>query len=104
MSFMSRYPFFSAMPLLFFTGIVTADSNLTGVMLSNGCVNCHGADGRGATVGNIPPLKARPKEFLETAMKAYKSGTRQGTVMNRVMMDIDDQHITLLADYFSSIK
>lgn len=101
---MSTPSFFSILTLLFFTGIASADSHLTGLMLSNGCVNCHGAEGQGSAVGNIPPLKGQPKVFLETAMKAYKSGTRQGTLMNRVMKEIDDQHITLLADYFNSIK
>lgn len=101
---MSTPSFFSVLTLLFFTGIASADSHLTGLMLSNGCVNCHGTEGQGSAVGNIPPLKGRPKFFLETAMKEFKSGARPGTIMNRVMNEIDDQHITLLADYFNSIK
>ncbi|WPO46641.1 c-type cytochrome [Pseudomonas sp. S1Bt23] len=75
-----------------------------GMMAGNGCVNCHGVEGRGTTVGNIPPLKGRSKEFLVTAMEGYKTGTLHGTVMNRVMKDFDAQKIDVLATYFSSIK
>lgn len=57
-----------------------------------------------STIGNIPSLKRRPKFFLEINIQVYKSATRQGIPRNRVMTEIEDQHITLLADYINSIK
>ena len=84
--------------------LASANTNDTGVMASNGCVNCHGAEGRGAAIGNIPSLIGRPKEFLIAAMEDYKKGTLQGTLMNRVMKDFDERKISLLADYFSAMK
>ncbi|BBN57393.1 hypothetical protein TRE132_55180 [Pseudomonas chlororaphis subsp. aurantiaca] len=86
------------------SNLAFANANEAGVMVSNGCVNCHGEEGRGAAVGNIPPLKGRSKEFLVTAMEGYRKGTLHGTVMNRVMKDFDDQKIDVLATYFSSVK
>lgn len=81
-----------------------ADSNYAGIMASNGCVNCHGAEGRGTTIGNIPPLIGRSEKFLAAAMEGYKEGTLKGTVMNRVMKNFDKGKIVVLAIYFSSIK
>jgi cytochrome c553 len=82
----------------------SANGNDAGVMASNGCVNCHGVEGRGTATGNVPSLIGRSKEFLAAAMQGYKRGTLQGTVMNRVMKDFDEEKISFLADYFSGIK
>ncbi|MCV4342570.1 c-type cytochrome [Pseudomonas capsici] len=95
-----------AVPFYFFASFAFADVDVdeAGVMATNGCVNCHGVEGRGTKVGNIPALAGRPKEFLVTVMVGYKRGTLQGTVMNRIMKDFDEQKIDFLANYFSSIK
>lgn len=89
---------------LFSTNAVMASEDTIGIMTANGCVNCHGAGGRGSDVGNIPPLMGHSKEFLVFALNGYKSGSLSGTVMNRVMKDIDEENIEILANYFSSVK
>ncbi|MGU9853437.1 c-type cytochrome [Pseudomonas koreensis] len=91
-------------PLLFSAGIVLASEDVVGIMAANGCVNCHGSEGRGSDVGNIPPLFGHSREFLVVALNGYKSGSLHGTVMNRVMKDVDEKKIEVLANYFSSIK
>ncbi|GFM89766.1 hypothetical protein PSCICO_51650 [Pseudomonas cichorii] len=93
-----------AVPFFFMSSLAFAESDVAGVMATNGCVNCHGFEGRGTRDGNIPALAGRPKEFLVTVMEGYKKGTLQGTVMNRVLKDFDEQKIEFLANYFSSIK
>ncbi|PKH22859.1 cytochrome c, class I [Pseudomonas fluorescens] len=92
--------------MLFFLCATTAaaEENVIGIMASNGCVNCHGYEGRGGAIGTIPSLQGRSKEFLRTAMQAYKHNVSHGTVMNRVMKDMDDRKIEVLAEYFSGIK
>lgn len=93
-----------AFALILPANFATANSDTLALMLSNGCVNCHGTEGRGSPYGNIPPLNGRSRDFLETTMKSFKSGARQSTIMNRIMKDLDDERIAFLAIYFSSIK
>lgn len=92
--------------MLFFLRATTAaaQEGVIGIMASNGCVNCHGYEGRGGTIATIPLLQGRSKEFLRTAMLDYKHNVSHGTVMNRVMKDVDDRMIEVLAEYFSGIK
>ncbi|NCE84247.1 c-type cytochrome [Pseudomonas palleroniana] len=92
------------LPFFLCANTIVADENFAGVMTSNGCVNCHGFEGRGGVAGNIPPLQGRSKEFLRTTMQGYKQKVLSGTVMNRIMKDIDDEKIEMLAEYFSEIK
>ncbi|MDR9862714.1 MULTISPECIES: c-type cytochrome [Pseudomonas] len=95
---------FTITSFLLATNIALAGDDLVGVMAANGCVNCHGVEGRGSAVGNIPPLSGRSKDFLVFTLNGYKTGSLQGTVMNRIMKDIDDKQIDRLANYFTSFK
>ena len=71
-------------------------------MLANPCAGCHGTDG--ASPGSIPSIKGLPSKHLASTMKDYKSGKRQGTVMNRIARGYTDEEIELMAKHFSSAK
>jgi len=73
-----------------------------GAMLSNTCAGCHGTDGK--SPGAVPSINGKPKEFLEMAIKKYRSGEWDSTVMRRHVRGYTDEEISLIAEYFASKK
>ena len=66
------------------------------------CNGCHGYDGR--SKGSVPSIKGLPAIHIETAMKDFKSGKRQGTIMSRIAKGYTDEEIKAMSDYFASLK
>lgn len=71
-------------------------------MLSNGCINCHGFEGR-RTPGAIPSLAGQSEGYLYKTLTAYRAGTLKGTIMNRAMEGYDDQALRQFARYYSRL-
>lgn len=69
-----------------------------GEMLANSCFSCHGYDGK-ATGATIPPLGNYPASLIVSQMKAYRDGTRKGTVMPRHAKGYTDEEIELMAKH-----
>jgi len=75
-----------------------------GKMKSAPCVACHGADGN-STVPMYPKLAGQHAQYLELAIKAYKSGERGGgqtAMMKPMVANLGDQDIADLAAYYAS--
>ncbi|WP_330211567.1 c-type cytochrome [Pseudomonas sp. AM4(2022)] len=72
-------------------------------MLSNGCINCHGFEGR-RTPGAIPSLAGQPEAYLYKTLAAYRDGTLKGTIMNRAMEGYDDRTLRQFAKYYSGLS
>ncbi|MBY0431196.1 MAG: c-type cytochrome [Rhodospirillales bacterium] len=70
--------------------------------LAGTCFNCHGTEGR--TSAAIPGLAGLEKDYLATALKAYKDGSREATIMHQLAKGYTDEEILALADYFSQVK
>ena len=66
------------------------------------CFNCHGTEGRVNSA--IPSIAGRDRAYLEETLKAYKAGTKQGTIMHQLAKGYTDEEIAVLADYFSRQK
>lgn len=77
---------------------ITAAPSAT--MLADTCAGCHGTDG--ASVGPASPSLAGMSEtyFVDT-MKAFKSGDRKSTVMQRIAKGYSDEEFTLMASVFA---
>ena len=72
-------------------------------MLSNACAGCHGT--HGASAGpSMPSLAGQSKVFFVDAMKKFKSGERNATVMGRLAKGYTDEQIVAMADYFAKLK
>lgn len=72
-------------------------------MLANTCAGCHGTNG--ASVGPASPsLAGINQEYFLEVMKAFKSGDRHSTVMNRIAKGYSDDEIKVMAKYFSEKK
>lgn len=70
--------------------------------LASNCYNCHGTDGR--TEEAIPPLAGLPKAYIAGALKEYKEGGREATIMHQLAKGYTDEEISLISDYFAQQK
>ena len=73
-----------------------------GSALAHACAACHGPDGR--SQGAIPSLNTRSQENFVAALRAFRGGERQGTVMNRIAKGLDDADIEAVAAYFLPVQ
>lgn len=71
-----------------------------GAALLNACAPCHGPNGH--SQGAIPSLDTLSRKNMVTALRAFRSGERQGTVMNRIAKGLSDDDISALAAYVAT--
>jgi cytochrome c553 len=69
------------------------------------CNGCHGPDGVGVAQ-SAPYLAGQSAEYLASALKAFKDGTRKndaGQSMRSIAERLDDTDIAAVAGYFASV-
>ena len=64
------------------------------------CAACHGTQGRSATQ-EVVALAGLPREHIAAQMRAFRDGSRPGTIMQQIAKGYSDEQIELMADYFS---
>lgn len=70
------------------------------------CASCHGADGRGAGLGN-PPLAGQPASYLADQLDRWRSGRRYGDaqgVMTRISQRLKPAEVRALAAYAATLS
>lgn len=75
-----------------------------GKELSAPCVACHGPAGAKPIASMFPVLAGQHEDYLNQAMRAYKSGARKNDVMKAQVEKLSVQDIADLAAYFASQK
>ena len=65
------------------------------------CAQCHGTDGRAPPGSAMATLAGTPAAYMTEQMKAFKAGTRPGTVMPQLAKGYSDAQIAQLAAYFA---
>ena len=71
-----------------------------GAALANACAVCHGPEGRSS--GMIPSLRDLDPNALHDSLRAYRSGERTGTVMNRLTQGLNDADIDAITAHFAA--
>ena len=84
-------------------GQALAASTSTPPYFAANCANCHGTDGKSVTP-IMPKLAGQEREFILETLRAYKAGTRSGTIMPQLSKGYTDEEFVQLADYFSNVK
>lgn len=64
------------------------------------CFACHNADGISKIPGT-PHLAGQERSYLESALRAYRDGTRQNATMNAMAKPLSDRDIVNIAAYYS---
>jgi cytochrome c553 len=65
------------------------------------CAACHGANGVSPSDA-FPNLAGQYEDYLETALRHYKSGKRKNPIMAGQVSNLSQKDIADLAAYFSS--
>lgn len=77
-------------------------TDIKAATLVNNCAACHGTDGYSAGPG-VPSITGLSKSYLVKTMKAYRTGERASSVMNRIAKGYTDTQIDRMADYLSKL-
>lgn len=77
-----------------------------GEALSQTCLGCHGAPGlrNPGPVYNIPMVGGQHAEYIESALKAYRSGDRSHGTMKAQASNLSDENIADIAAFFSAME
>lgn len=66
------------------------------------CAACHGEAGAKPIMPSYPVLAGQYANYLEHALKEYKSGVRKNPVMSAQAATLSDQEIRALARYYAA--
>lgn len=67
------------------------------------CVACHGADGL-HTAEDVPNLAGETNIYIDTQLKAFRTGKREHEIMSAVAADLSDAEIREYADWYAAVK
>jgi sulfide dehydrogenase cytochrome subunit len=66
------------------------------------CYICHGPNGKSSSA--IPSLAGQEKAYFVTAMKEFKDGKREATVMKKYALGYTDEEYEAMGEFFAKIK
>jgi len=67
------------------------------------CVACHGVDGI-AVIEDAPNLAGESSIYIDTQLKAFRTGKRTHEIMSEIAAGMSDQDIRAAADWYASVK
>jgi len=85
------------------TGAFAAGDAAAGKTKSASCQGCHGLNGK-SNNPKIPNLAGQKKDYLITAINAYKNDKRKDPMMGMAAKPLTDADIADLAAFYSSVK
>lgn len=71
------------------------------------CAACHGPSGSGNPAATYPAIHGQHATYVETQLKAYRSGTRQtdqNQMMRNVASQMSDDQIAAVASYIQGLR
>lgn len=83
-------------------GVQAADPS-AGRALARQCQACHGLDGI-AQIPIAPNLAGESRIYIETQLKAFRSGKREHEIMSVVAKGLSDKDISNLAAWYEAIQ
>lgn len=97
-----RHLFLGALLLAWASAVHAADP-AQGRELASQCRTCHGIDGV-AKIPIAPHLAGESRIYLETQLKAFRSGKREHEMMSVIAKELSDEEISHLAAWYESIE
>jgi cytochrome c553 len=84
-------------------GVMAADPAVGKKMAATQCRTCHGLDGI-AQIPIAPHLAGESRIYLETQLKAFRSGKREHEMMSVIAKDLSDEDISNVSAWYESIQ
>lgn len=66
------------------------------------CFICHGPNGKSSTA--IPSLAGQEKTYFVTAMKEFKDGKREATVMKKYALGYTNEEYDAMGEFFAKVQ
>jgi cytochrome c553 len=85
-----------------FGAVASAQADPRARFMAANCAYCHGPEGKSR--GAIPSLAGADQKYFIDQMKAFKDGSRPGTVMQKHASGYTEAEYAAMAKYFASIK
>lgn len=79
-----------------------AAENVNGRNWAATCTGCHGTNGY--SQGGMPNLAGLQKAYIVNAMREFKTGAREATVMHQHAKGYTDEQIERIAEFFAAQK
>lgn len=83
---------------------LAAGNAADGEKKSQTCQACHGKTGNETVDGQYPKLAGQYADYLERALRDYKTGARQNAIMAGLLQTLTDQDIADLAAFYAAQK
>ena len=93
----------AALLALAFPAAASSGDAEVGRKKSGPCAACHGPNGVSVSP-EFPNLAGQYPDYLESALKHYKSGKRKNLIMQGLVANLDPKDMMDLAAYFASQK
>ncbi|HEX7812819.1 MAG TPA: c-type cytochrome [Burkholderiales bacterium] len=81
---------------------ISAAEDANGRSWAATCTGCHGPNGH--SEGGMPNLAGLQKAYIVNAMREFKAGTRQATVMHQHAKGYTDEQVERIAEFFAAQK
>jgi cytochrome c553 len=81
----------------------TLPEGVTEADAPDACVSCHGADGMSAAL-DAPNLAGEVNIYIDTQLKAFRTGKRKHEIMSLIAADMTDEEIRAVADWYAAIR
>jgi sulfide dehydrogenase cytochrome subunit len=69
---------------------------------ASSCSGCHATNASAGTP--VPPLQGRSAGEIAEATMEYKTGKRQGTIMDRIAKGFSDEEVKAIAAWYAAQK
>lgn len=84
------------------TASASLPEGLTEADAPDACVSCHGANGI-ALLPEAPNLAGEVNIYIDTQLKAFRTGKRKHDIMSSVAADMTDEEIRAVADWYAAV-
>ncbi|MGK8233992.1 Cytochrome c4 [Roseovarius sp. EC-HK134] len=85
------------------TPVATLAPSQTAENAPETCTACHGADGI-ALIDDAPNLAGETVMYIDTQLKAFRTGKRQHDIMSGIAAEMSNDEIRAVAEWYSSVQ
>ncbi|WP_417726751.1 c-type cytochrome [Roseovarius sp.] len=85
------------------TPVAALGPNQTPENAPEACTACHGADGI-ALIDDAPNLAGETVMYIDTQLKAFRTGKRQHDIMSGIAAEMSNDEIRAVAEWYSSVR
>ncbi len=81
---------------------ITVEMTADPAQAPEACIACHGADGI-ALIPEAPNLAGETNIYIDTQLKAFRTGTRVHETMSAIAAELTDAEIRAAADWYAAV-